>query len=166
MAVSPKPPAGVEFIQEDDGRVTARHVDSGVASLATLRLRHFGSSPMLWIATLAMVRQSITQTRISKNSGSTWRSVRRATRRGLTDVVRTTFSSKEVLKTLTKHGYVPVGGKGSHTTLRYENTDTGEVRTVTVPKADPIPNGTLHDIADQAGAEDFHEFCRWVNHTS
>jgi len=32
MAVSPKPPAGVEFIQEDDGRVTARHVDSGVAS--------------------------------------------------------------------------------------------------------------------------------------
>jgi len=69
----------------------------------------------------------------------------------LTDVVRTTFSSKEVLKTLTKHGYVPVGGKGVTQHSRYENTDTGEVRTVTVPKADPIPNGTLHDIADQAG---------------
>lgn len=26
------PPDGVEFIQEDDGRVTARHVESGVAS--------------------------------------------------------------------------------------------------------------------------------------
>lgn len=26
------PPSGVEFIHEDDGRVTARHVDSGVAS--------------------------------------------------------------------------------------------------------------------------------------
>jgi predicted RNA binding protein YcfA (HicA-like mRNA interferase family) len=61
---------------------------------------------------------------------------------------------------------VPVGGKGSHTTLRYENPDIGEVRTVTVPKADPIPTGTLQDIADQAGAKDFHEFCRWVKQTS
>ena len=26
------PPDGVEFIREDDGRVTARHVESGVAS--------------------------------------------------------------------------------------------------------------------------------------
>jgi len=26
------PPAGVELVREDDGRVTARHVDSGVAS--------------------------------------------------------------------------------------------------------------------------------------
>jgi len=81
-------------------------------------------------------------------------------------VVRTTFSSREVIKTLTKHGFVPVGGKGSHTTLRYENPDTGDVRTVTVPKADPIPTGTLHDIADQAGAEDFHDFCEWVNRTA
>jgi hypothetical protein len=33
MATSvPEPPAGVEFIHEDDGRVTARHVESGVAS--------------------------------------------------------------------------------------------------------------------------------------
>ena len=27
-----EPPDGVEFIHEDDGRVTARHVESGVAS--------------------------------------------------------------------------------------------------------------------------------------
>ena len=80
-------------------------------------------------------------------------------------MVRTTFSSDEILTALTKHGFVPVGGKGSHTTLRYENGDTGEVRTVTVPRADPIPIGTLHNIADQAGAEDFHEFCRWVDRT-
>lgn len=78
-------------------------------------------------------------------------------------MVRTTFSSDEILTALTKHRFVPIGGKGSHTTLRYENPDTGEVRTVTVPKADPIPTGTLHDIADQAGAEDFHEFCKWVD---
>jgi predicted RNA binding protein YcfA (HicA-like mRNA interferase family) len=71
-----------------------------------------------------------------------------------------------VITTLTKHGYVPVGGKGSHTTLRYENRDTGEVRTVTVPKADPIPTGTLRSIAEQAGAEDFQEFCEWVDRTS
>jgi len=68
-----------------------------------------------------------------------------------------------VIAALTKHGFVPVGGKGSHTTLRYEHPDTDEVRTVTVPRADPIPVGTLHDIADQAGADDFHSFCQWVD---
>lgn len=81
-------------------------------------------------------------------------------------MVRTTFSSREVIKTLTSHGFVPVGGKGSHTTLRYENPNTGDVRTVTVPQADPIPTGTLHDIADQAGADDFQEFCAWVDRTA
>ena len=80
-------------------------------------------------------------------------------------MVRTTFSADEIINTLTKHGFVPVGGKGSHTTLRYENPDTGEVRTVTVPEGDPIPTGTLHGIADQAGAENFHEFCKWVDQT-
>ena len=80
-------------------------------------------------------------------------------------MVRTTFSSREIITALAKHGFVPVGGKGSHTTLRYENPDTGEVRTVTVPQADPIPTGTLQEIAEQAGAEDFHEFCKWVDRT-
>jgi len=32
MATVSKPPAGVEFVQEEDGRVTARHVESGVSS--------------------------------------------------------------------------------------------------------------------------------------
>lgn len=32
MATVSEPPDGVEFIREDDGRVTARHVESGVAS--------------------------------------------------------------------------------------------------------------------------------------
>jgi predicted RNA binding protein YcfA (HicA-like mRNA interferase family) len=80
-------------------------------------------------------------------------------------VVRTTFSSREIIKALTKHGFVPVGGKGSHTTLRYKNDDTGEVRSVTVPKGDPFPVRTLHDVADQAGANDFHAFCEWVDRT-
>ncbi len=94
------------------------------------------------------------------------KSARTARRRGSNNVVRTTFSSREVISALTSHGFVPVGGKGSHTTLRYENADTGEVRTVTVPKAESIPTGTLHDIADQAGAEDFHSFCEWIDETS
>lgn len=32
MATVSEPPAGVEFVIEDDDRVTARHVESGVAS--------------------------------------------------------------------------------------------------------------------------------------
>lgn len=80
-------------------------------------------------------------------------------------MVRSTFSSREVITTLTKHEFVPVGGKGSHTTLRYESPDTDEVRTVTVPHGDPIPTGTLHDIAEQAVANDFQEFCAWVDRT-
>ena len=32
MATTTEPPSGVEFIYEDDGRVTARHVESRVAS--------------------------------------------------------------------------------------------------------------------------------------
>lgn len=32
MATKTEPPAGVEFVFEADGRVTARHVESGVAS--------------------------------------------------------------------------------------------------------------------------------------
>lgn len=81
-------------------------------------------------------------------------------------MVRTTFSSREVIKTLTKHGFVPVGGKGSHTTLEHKDPNTGKVRTVTVPQADPIPTGTLQSIATQSGADDFHEFCKWVDRTS
>jgi hypothetical protein len=42
-------------------------------------------------------------------------------------VVRTNFSSTEIIKGLSKHGFVPVGGREAHTTLRYENADTGEV---------------------------------------
>lgn len=32
MGTISEPPVGVEFVHEDDGRVTARHVESGVAS--------------------------------------------------------------------------------------------------------------------------------------
>ena len=29
----------------------------------------------------------------------------------------------------------------------------------------PIPTGTLQNIADQAGAKNFHEFCVWIEQT-
>lgn len=32
MATVREPPAGIEFVREDDGRITARHVETGVAS--------------------------------------------------------------------------------------------------------------------------------------
>lgn len=50
--------------------------------------------------------------------------------------------------------------RGSHRTFRYENEDTGEVRTVTVPLHGELKTGTLREIADQAGANDFDVFCR------
>jgi hypothetical protein len=34
---------------------------------------------------------------------------------------------------------------------------------VTVPAHDSISIGTLHDIADDAGAEDFEAFCEWID---
>jgi predicted RNA binding protein YcfA (HicA-like mRNA interferase family) len=48
--------------------------------------------------------------------------------------------------------------EGSHTIFRHENPDTDEGRTMMIPKADPIPTGTLHNIADQAGVDDFYAF--------
>lgn len=73
---------------------------------------------------------------------------------------RRTFSGREVAKVLIQWGFEPVGGRGGHRVFRYENPDTGEVRTVTVPIThDPIKTGTLREIADQAGAKDFVAFC-------
>lgn len=73
---------------------------------------------------------------------------------------RRTFSGREVAKVLIQWGFEPVGGWGGHRVFRYENPDTGEVRTVTVPIThDPIKTGTLREIADQAGAKDFTAFC-------
>jgi hypothetical protein len=39
----------------------------------------------------------------------------------------------------------------------------GDIRIITVPEADPVLTGMLHDIADQAGTNSFHDFCTWIN---
>ena len=73
---------------------------------------------------------------------------------------RRAFSGRQVAKVLLQWGFEPVGGRGSHRLFRYENPDTEEVRTVTVPIThDRIKIGTLREIARQAGAMDFDAFC-------
>lgn len=72
---------------------------------------------------------------------------------------RRTYSGDEIINALGKWGYKPVpGGKGSHTKLRYIDPNTGEKRTVIVPNHDELATGTLREIAEQAGANDFQKF--------
>jgi len=80
-------------------------------------------------------------------------------------MVRTQFSGREIAKARRKHGFRKAGRTGSHLKLRWESPDTGEVRVVTVSmKAeDEIPTGTVRSIADQCGASDFREWCRWID---
>ncbi|MDF9745577.1 type II toxin-antitoxin system HicA family toxin [Natrinema salsiterrestre] len=72
-------------------------------------------------------------------------------------MVRTTFSGHEVVEVLSSFGYRPVSRHGSHVRLRYENTDTGEVRHADVPQHSEIEIEPLRSIADQCGADDFDE---------
>lgn len=52
---------------------------------------------------------------------------------------------------------------GSHAILKYTHPETGEKRTVSVPLHDRVSVGTLRGIAEEAGANDFEEFCRWID---
>ncbi len=76
----------------------------------------------------------------------------------------TDFSGRDVVKALTKNRFRIVDRTGSHVKLRYEHpTNDEDVRVVSVPMHDSIDVGTLHSIADQAGAVDFEAFCRWID---
>lgn len=76
------------------------------------------------------------------------------------------FSGDDVVKVLTSKGnYELARISGSHIILKWtppqdHNTDP---RTVSVPRHDRIDTGTLRKIAEQAGAVDFNEFCRWID---
>jgi hypothetical protein len=52
----------------------------------------------------------------------------------------------------------PEKSDSNHAKLRYQDLNTGEKRTVSVPLYDELVTGTLKNIAEQAGAEDFQEF--------
>jgi predicted RNA binding protein YcfA (HicA-like mRNA interferase family) len=74
------------------------------------------------------------------------------------------FSGREVVKALTRNNFHVTNREGSHVKLRYEHpTNEDDVRVVSVPQHDRINTGTLRDIADQCGAKDFDEFCRWID---
>ncbi|WP_254280755.1 type II toxin-antitoxin system HicA family toxin [Haloarcula marina] len=76
------------------------------------------------------------------------------------------FSGDDVIKVLGN-----VGGfewqrtTGDHVIMKWfppKEHDT-EPRTVSVPRHDRIDTGTLRNIADQAGAENFDAFCEWID---
>jgi len=78
---------------------------------------------------------------------------------------RRTFSGREVVKVL-----VNAGGfewrrtVGDHAQLYYEHpTNESDRRQVTVPLHDELRTGTLRDIADGVGANDFESFCAWID---
>lgn len=71
------------------------------------------------------------------------------------------FSGRDVVKALTKNRFVD--RTGSHVKLRYEHpTNDDDVRVVSVPQHDRIRIGTLRNIAEQSGTEDFEMWCQWI----
>ena len=74
------------------------------------------------------------------------------------------FSGDDVRKVLVNVGNFHQDRiTGSHAILKYTNPDTGEKRTVSVPLHDRLRIGTLRGIADDAGANEFDEFCAWID---
>lgn len=78
-------------------------------------------------------------------------------------MVRTTFSGRVIVTVLRKFRYRPVAWAGCHVRLRHEDPETGDVRFVDVPMHDEVALGTLKDIAEQCGADNFHDWCRWID---
>jgi len=75
------------------------------------------------------------------------------------------FSGEEIYRVLVNAGgFRHVRTTGDHLILRWDPPDdhATEPRVVTVPLHDSVSIGTLRDIADSAGAEDFDAFCAWV----
>lgn len=81
---------------------------------------------------------------------------------------RRTFSGREVVKVLVNVGdFEWRRTTGDHAQLIYEHpTNEDDRRRVTVPLHDELRTGTLRGIADDAGAEDFDEFCEWIDRNS
>jgi predicted RNA binding protein YcfA (HicA-like mRNA interferase family) len=73
------------------------------------------------------------------------------------------FSGEEIVSVLQKFNYLRDRTRGDHVILKYTHPDTGETRTVTVPLHDRVRIGTLQNIADQCGAEDFQAWCAWID---
>lgn len=76
------------------------------------------------------------------------------------------FSGFEVAKVLANAGSFDwVRTTGDHAILKWRappDHDTDD-RTVSIPLSDRVPTGTLRSIGDDAGMQDFDEFCRWID---
>jgi len=81
---------------------------------------------------------------------------------------RRTFSGMEVVKVLVNTGrFKWRRTTGDHAQLYYEHpTNEADRRQVTVPLHDELRPGTLRDIAESAGANDFDAFCEWIDRNS
>jgi len=80
------------------------------------------------------------------------------------------FSGTDIYKVLVNVGnFRHVRTTGDHLILQWDppadHTET-DTRTVVVPAHDSVSIGTLRDIADDAGAEDFEAFCAWIDRNS
>lgn len=80
-------------------------------------------------------------------------------------MARTSFDGSEIVSALTRFDYRIVARRGSHVKLRLERDDLDSTRIVTVPltSRDDISQQTYRSIAEQCGASDFHEWCRWID---
>ncbi|GGL69223.1 type II toxin-antitoxin system HicA family toxin [Halocalculus aciditolerans] len=72
-------------------------------------------------------------------------------------------SGRDIVAVLQAFGYRHDRTRGDHAVLKYTHPETGEKRTVTVPPHDRVRIGTLQGIAEQCGANDFREWCRWID---
>jgi len=76
------------------------------------------------------------------------------------------FSGDDVIRVLGNvGGFVWQRTTGDHVILTWNPPDDHDTdpRTVTVPRHDRIDTGTLRNIAEQAGADDFDSFCAWID---
>lgn len=82
-------------------------------------------------------------------------------------MVSKNITGRDILSALTKNNYFVASRSGSHVTLKWRAPHSDEVRTVTVPDTEEtIPRGTLSQIAEQCGADDFEEWCAWIHRNS
>lgn len=76
------------------------------------------------------------------------------------------FSGEDLYRVLVNvAGYRHIRTTGDHLILRWTPPDDHDTasRTVVVPLHDSVSIGTLHDIAEDAGAKDFDAFCKWID---
>ena len=76
------------------------------------------------------------------------------------------FSGDDIVRALCNAGNFWIDRiVGDHYILKWEHPDGPQVeqRTVSVPYHDSVSIGTLHDVADDAGAKDFEAFCEWID---